>query len=323
MSLFFRFSVGLLAFLAFTIWGGQAVFAQELTAKEFPLSTRPVVLLSVAAPSPNTWDSNPGRKLTGYLGNRSCAASSCHGNPSRADLLQSAAHFYQDYDPHGKAGVLLYDDRSAEMMARLGISIPAWKFEACLRCHAPGGLSPNLDLGTAIAEGVGCESCHGSASKWVAPHRSEAWNFPAQWSSSAKNAAGFVETKHLPTRAEMCVACHVGSPGQQVTHDLIAAGHPRLTFEFAAYQSLLPFHWRRSDDSRRLANQNQTRDEVSLEAQSWLIGQLVTARAESRLIRESISCETASFPELSQYDCFACHHDLSHPSARQTHRSSR
>ena len=59
----------------------------------------------------------------------------------------------------------------------------------------------------------------------------------------------FRATKELAERAKVCTRCHVGrrSPDglltQEVNHDLIAAGHPRLNFEFAAYQENLPVHW--------------------------------------------------------------------------------
>ena len=37
--------------------------------------------------------------------------------------------------------------------------------------------------------------------------------------------------RDLPTRARTCLACHMGSGNTVVDHELIAAGHPVLTFE--------------------------------------------------------------------------------------------
>ena len=63
---------------------------------------------------------------------------------------------------------------------------------------------------------------------------------------------GFMDTKNLVSRIEQCAGCHIGQdargglPLRDVNHDLIAAGHPRLNFEFAAYHENQPKHWKSS-----------------------------------------------------------------------------
>ena len=46
---------------------------------------------------------------------------------------------------------------------------------------------------------------------------------------------GLVDSKNLSIRSEKCLTCHLGAPGLQVDHELIAAGHPDLRFELDSY----------------------------------------------------------------------------------------
>ena len=62
----------------------------------------------------------------------------------------------------------------------------------------------------------------------------------------------------VATRVMICAGCRVGSPEERgipirdVTHDLIAAGHPRLNFDYATYVRSLPPHWTEKDRTLRL-----------------------------------------------------------------------
>jgi hypothetical protein len=101
---------------------------------------------------------------------------------------------------------------------------------------------------------------------------------------------------------------------------LIAAGHPRLNFEYSAYQASMPAHWQRSEDRKRepAAGELPATDRSTYEATNWLIGQLVNAEHELDILSAAARNPRSSWPELAQYDCFACHHDLSSPDWRQT-----
>ena len=121
--------------------------------------------------------------------------------------------------------------------------------------------------------------------------------------------AGFVDTKDLSQRAAACMACHVGPNSttgqlQVVDHDLIAAGHPRLSFEFHAYFESLPAHWDRKSDEAR-----QTQD---FHFRLWAAGQL--AMAEQRKLLPA-----NGRPDFAQLDCYACHHQLGDQLWRQVH----
>src|SRR5262249_30811062 len=116
-----------------------------------------------------------------------------------------------------------------------------------------------------------------------------------------KRALGFHDTKNLRSRAEACIRCHVGDREMDVNHDLIAAGHPRLRFEYGAYLANYPKHWKESADRARNPDH---------QARAWLIGQLVSARASLRLLAHRAEAGGKPWPEFSEYNCAACHHDL-------------
>lgn len=67
-------------------------------------------------------------------------------------------------------------------------------------------------------------------------------------------------------RVRNCVTCHIGDSEHEVNHDLIAAGHPHLLFEFAAYQR---------QKAEAMADFTQ---------RSWAVGQTVSLEAVAELL---------------------------------------
>lgn len=256
-----------------------------------------------------------------YIGSQSCAASSCHGDPRRETVVGASANYFLDRDKHQLAGTVLRNQRSIDIASRLKLGTHPWQARECLVCHAPGALdvTDTTTLSARIAEGVSCESCHGAARDWLVPHRSVEWSYSDLWPASQRTQLGFIETKSLVSRIDRCADCHVGNATQMVNHDLIAAGHPRLAFEFAAYQSRMPIHWRQANERSRspVANSLHTWNQSTYEARNWLIGQIVNAEHELDILEQATKSPRSAWPELSQYDCFACHHELSSPSWRQ------
>jgi hypothetical protein len=197
------------------------------------------------------------------------------------------------------------------MAARLsGGKTPAHEDARCLACHATAGTGPTALAAEVVrGDGVGCESCHGAAERWLGPHTQGWWaNLPE---AEKRSGYGMRPTRALEARAAVCVDCHVGGPSRDVNHDLIAAGHPRLNFEFAAYLANMPPHW--VEDTTG-----------NFPARAWAIGQAATARAAADLLaRRAGAAATgagaggAPWPEFSEHDCFACHHDLADESWRQ------
>ena len=297
------------------ISGQSASIAQSLQSNPAAGVFDPIAVLRIQ--SEPLGDSHSGM----FLGSMSCSSASCHGSPRRESALKSAADYFLKRDRHQLAGTVLYDDRSQEIAKRLNLTHP-WKAQECLACHAPAAVHvvDREEFDVKLADGVGCESCHGPSRQWLSTHHTTQWKQPEIWSGLNKRQAGFHETKELLTRVNLCADCHVGNAEQSVTHDLIAAGHPRLTFEYASYQSQMPIHWQRSADRRRspVANSEPSADHSTYEATNWLIGQLVNAEHELDILSAAAVNPDVAWPELGQYDCIACHHSLSSSVWRQS-----
>ena len=245
------------------------------------------------------------------VGVAGCAAANCHGgNRYREGVHFSAYQIWIQQDPHARAYEVLLNDQSKQI-ARLQRLPAAHEAAACLSCHTAFENADHLPASRRylLTDGVSCEACHGPAEKWIEPHRSLDWKNPAIWPEARKLATGFRNTKDLASRARVCAECHVGSPGRDVNHDLIAAGHPRLDFELGAFHANLPAHWDRKKDKARYSS--------SLEARVWAVGQVASAAASVRLLQARSAAQHAPWPEFAEYGCFACHHDLHSPSWRQ------
>ncbi len=158
-----------------------------------------------------------------------------------------------------------------------------------------------------VEDGVSCEACHGPAERRLAPHFRSGW---AALSSADRLALGQSDSRSLRGRIRLCVDCHVGAAGMDVNHDLIAAGHPRLSFEFASFHYVLHKHWDYAKDRDPTADPRGRRD---FEARAWLLGQLVSARAALALLADRAADRARPWPEFAEYDCAACHHDLGKP----------
>jgi hypothetical protein len=233
-------------------------------------------------------------------GSASCSARGCHGNDAsgeRPDHCGQNEFTLWSRDRHADAYRTLFSERSATIVKLLGGNAKASDDPRCLTCH----VTPQLAAMPADSPfvqrekqfGVGCESCHGSANDWLVAHTAPDWR-------QKKSAYAMPDLADPRNHVKACVGCHVGGHGD-VTHDLIAAGHPRLTFEFASYHANMPPHWRSHPQS---------------DAQLWAIGQL--ASAEAALALTSKRADAGPWPEFAEYDCFACHHALTSPSWRQS-----
>ncbi len=266
------------------------------------------------------------RTTSKFLGARSCAATACHGGiePDGRFALSRRHEYTQwlDRDPHARGQFTLAQETSQAILRRLARrgeppEDQAARLANCLACHNPQPSSTVQANSFYSRDGVSCEICHGAAEKWIGAHVEAHWAVRkredrAAWKSFA-GERGFVDTEDLTVRGETCAQCHVGSPGREVNHDLIAAGHPVLKFELAAYHDLLPKHWRAAE--ARQADPN-------FEVQLWSAGQTTTIAAALALLDWRASDvpdkhPDAAWPELAEYDCFACHHDLEDPSWRR------
>ena len=205
-------------------------------------------------------------------------------------------------DPHQTAFRILQQPEARQMVHILDPTVNveneygAFVSKHCVVCHATPA-----DKSQQITYGVGCESCHGGAEEWIDEHSHETWN---QLTTQQLRQHGYRDLTDPIVAAETCVGCHVGqaatnvTPTREVTHDLIAAGHPALRFDFVSYFAALPKHWK---DTSQSSPWNQ-----------WKIAKLVSTKACLDLLdyrlRRTNSETTAKYTlEFSEFDCFGCH----------------
>lgn len=265
------------------------------------------------------------------LGMNSCTASACHGGSivanEKGKAWNSSYTVWATKDPHADAFAVLLGERSRKIVARLTAFVSvdpkkdpnkdakhyrAFLEQRCMACHATVTESQHSTDGFA-EDGVSCASCHGVAGDWLG--RDHAGRV-------GKGVGGMTNTKELLPRAKVCVDCHVGSPirdGQprrDVDHDLVAAGHPRLNFEFWAFLDNLPKHWDLDRDQNRIRKpENPKKSPGNFVAEAWVTGQFVSANAALELLESR--AKTNLWPEFSEISCYSCHHDLRSPSFRQ------
>ena len=258
------------------------------------------------------------------VGAASCAAASCHGGGRRIEGLHfSASLVWAGRDPHASAWDVLNTPRSKTMLELLGAGQPSAppspvQDARCLNCHATveQPLSGTVPVNYLHHDGVGCEACHGPARDWIGPHVTSDWK---SLSATAKAALGYQELgSSLTERARKCAECHVGGVGRDVNHDLIAAGHPRLDYEFSTFHTNYPRHWQ-----PRTGNTEKPDPELSptLTLDAWQAGRFAAAEACLTLLQDRTTAERP-WPELAEYSCFSCHHNLEDRSWYQQRRST-
>ncbi len=230
-----------------------------------------------------------------YVGPGSCAASACHGSISPRNttkVLQNEYSTWVTEDSHARAYNSLKGPLGRQMSAILKIG-PAENAPKCLVCHALSVSAAEHGRDFDVSEGVSCESCHGPASAWLGPHIQP----------TAKHAdmvrLGLVDSKSLTIRSEKCLSCHLGAPGLNVDHELIAAGHPDLAFELDSFTATEPPHWVEKDKDSLFG------------MRAWGIGQAVQLRES--MYRVARHAKNGPWPEFSEMDCITCHHSLTGP----------
>ncbi|MCY3005473.1 MAG: multiheme c-type cytochrome [Planctomycetota bacterium] len=241
-----------------------------------------------------------------WLGASSCSASACHGGPGAGvSSLQaprgSEYPLWIESDPHARSWRTLNSDRSVEILQRLHILVDGKiantaAYQNCLACHNTSTELTSDGISPAIPEGVGCEACHGPSEAWSYSH----YQGPRSVQVAIERL-GMVNTGSEIVRAKACSLCHIGGPDRDMNHDIIAAGHPALYFDYATYLKAYPKHWREEP-------QNQPIQAL----ERWLIGQVTKADSELELIESRIASALphSIWPEFSNYQCTSCHQPL-------------
>tara|TARA_R110001599_G_scaffold353442_1_gene592239 strand:- start:9064 stop:10380 length:1317 start_codon:yes stop_codon:yes gene_type:complete len=235
-----------------------------------------------------------------HLGVASCASSVCHGKTSpqkTTTVLQNEYSTWTQHDRHARAYKTLLSDDSKRIAKLLDIG-PASEAKVCLDCH-----SDNVNDGLRgrrfqRSDGVGCEACHGGAEKWIKSHTEPN-------ATHAQNIEfGLYPTDIPAERAKLCMSCHVGNEDKFASHDIMGAGHPRLSFELDTFTVIQPKHYVVDDDYIKRKG-----DYTGLKI--WLAGQLMVADHWLDLIESPKFQGDGLFPEISFYDCHSCHHAMS------------
>jgi hypothetical protein len=239
-----------------------------------------------------------------HLGVASCASGVCHGVAKPLEgspVLRNEYVSWSHFDPHAGAYRRLREEASRRMAARLGIA-DATREPLCLDCHAENVAPARRGPRFQFDDGVGCESCHGASSNWIASHDD------APRVSHADNLAlGLVALERAEVRAGVCAACHVGSADRHASHALMAAGHPRLVFELDTYSEL----WRTSggrEHYRRDADYARRKTESDSVAQ-WLTGLVETAERTLAVVADERHSRGV-FPDFALFNCYSCHRSM-------------
>ena len=234
-----------------------------------------------------------------HLGVSSCAGSTCHGMASRTKqhsaVVQDEYLIWQSQDKHAHAYAALQGALGRRIAANLAIG-PAEKSAQCLQCHADNVPLSLRGVQFRIEDGVGCEACHGGSQRWLGPHAS----------GLIKHADlvadhGLYPTDQPAARAVLCISCHVGDADRFITHRIMGAGHPRLSFELQTYTQIEPAHFVIDDKYR-------ARKTVAPGVKVWAVGQAAALETLATQLANPRHRGDGVFPELVFFDCASCHH---------------
>lgn len=232
-----------------------------------------------------------------HLGVASCAGSTCHGAVvpwQGSNVLQNEHVTWKEKDPHSRAYKVLLDERGVRIARNLGLPDAASAPE-CLSCHSDNVAADKRGTQFQVADGVGCEACHGGSVRWLGIHASGV-------TSHAQNVEnGLYPTEDPQARAALCLTCHVGDSTHVINHRIMGAGHPRLRFELDTFTWAQPAHFRIDDDYRK-------RKTVVDGIKTWAIGQVMALELTLDGIADAKRGRDGAFPELVWFDCQACHH---------------
>lgn len=236
-----------------------------------------------------------------HEGVASCAGSTCHSRPVASGLVVRQDELITWQDPsrttgaHSRAWRVLTESRGQNIARRMGLG-PAQNATACLGCHSDPAPAGQRGRRFQVSDGVGCESCHGGSSAWISTHY-------AVGATHASNVArGMRPLDTAKGRAAVCLDCHFGGskPGQFVSHEMMAAGHPRVAFELDLFSSLIR-HWDVDADYRQ-------RKGVPGGVQMWAVGQAMAL--ERALTLYASKGANGAFPEFYFFDCHSCHRPI-------------
>ena len=234
-----------------------------------------------------------------HLGVATCASSVCHGSVrprSSASVLQNEYVVWSRLDRHRNAYNILLSEESFWIAKNMGLE-NAHEAKVCLDCHADNVAYEKRGDRFQISDGIGCEACHGGAERYLSNHTD-----PGQTHQDNIDD-GMYPTDRIEDRAKLCLSCHIGDDQKMASHEIMGAGHPRLSFELDTFGALQPAHYILDEDYQ---TKKWSADHVTV----WALGQ-IEAGYQTLMLIESHLPGGQLFPELSLFDCHACHHAMS------------
>ncbi len=234
------------------------------------------------------------------MGVVNCANSLCHGSVQPwkdSDVLQNEYVTWSRVDKHARSYRILFNEQSARIARNLGLG-QASTAKICLDCHAHNVPADRRGERFKFEDGVSCEACHGPSEQWLPKHVEDG-------ATHAGNlAAGLYPTDNPTERARLCLSCHFGNGDRFVTHRIMGAGHPRMSFELDTFTAVEPAHFR---IDAAWEKRNGMWDGVKV----WAIGQALIVSEMMDVLADPKRGHDGLFPELVLFDCYACHHPMS------------
>jgi len=251
-----------------------------------------------------------------------CNATGCHGsNVPESKNWQRAFKIWFDQDPHAQSYTSLLSPTSVGIVSRLAnedLKPDSKQYRdilnaKCISCHTNENTSEKEQV-----LGVDCQSCHGPADAWGSEHYSSKWK---ELGKDRFENTRMLNVESMVTRAQICSSCHIGEVNRtsgsdrEVDHQMMAAGHPPMHFDFESYLRRYPAHWDSENESVGLKS--------IIGTQRWRIGKISSMMAKldllsARALRSEVkSAQKGDWPELTDLSCSSCHHALGEPNWRQ------
>jgi Cytochrome c554 and c-prime len=287
-----------------------------------------------SAAVPTAHEAGPAKPTKLYFGVVACSSGGCHDNPvnpNQKDILlcnYDEVRVWSKQDKHRQANNVLKGERGLQMAKLLGIKGDITKEPSCISCHGVIVEDKKYihEESFDLSEGVSCGGCHGYYSEWVDLHSTflQRKKWRAMNRKLKEEQFGMRDLWDPATRATLCVSCHIGNAadGKVVTHTMYAAGHPPLPgVELASFSDMMPRHWKYLAEKPANVQKILEYDaaKAGLERTEFVvIAALVAFRETMKLMAAQAQDDPEkNWPELAQFDCIACHHDLKSDSWRQ------
>lgn len=247
---------------------------------------------------------NPAWAQAIHQGVASCAGSTCHGRQAADGAVVRQNELVTWQDPSSQAGAhsrawrTLQGAWAQRIADRLGLG-RASAAPACLGCHTDPVPASRRGVRFQVSDGVGCEACHGGSGDWLASHYTTAGT---RQSNLARGMKALDDPRVL---ASTCLDCHFGGegPNQFVSHRMMSAGHPRLTFELDLFNTYQSHHDVDADYAAR--------KRVSSGVTVWAVGQALALERSLTLFSRADRGQEGIFPEFYFFDCHSCHRAIS------------